>query len=68
VTTKIIFWYPAPPGTAYAPGAFDSVVGKEAVIRFGKAEDPGRVTAAEVAPDGTGIRFTLEWLRECPPG
>jgi len=50
----------APPGAGFAPDAFDRNVGRVIPVLGAAGGTTGRVVAAEVAPDGSHVQFTLE--------
>ena len=60
---RVSFVQQAEEGERFAPGAFDSQIGK--VIPFTMTEGVrvhARVVSAEVSPDGQQVRMTLEVL------
>jgi hypothetical protein len=57
---NIDFTLPADPRTVFAPGSFDSQVGKVIPLRLPSGQVEARVVAAEVSDDGRWVHMTLE--------
>jgi hypothetical protein len=58
---EIEFVYHAQPGTRFAAGAFDGMIGKEVKVSSSLSSDrKGRVTSAVVEEDGSRVRFRVE--------
>jgi hypothetical protein len=59
--TRITVSQKAPTGERFAPGCFDSSVGKHIPFRIdGQPVATCELLAADVADDGTAVRLTLE--------